>query len=64
VTRDHARRVAGPLEALAATERHPELMIAKANVSAWMHSEDLQVLATTDVLVEGIRLDFAAADDQ
>jgi hypothetical protein len=39
------------LEVLAAIERNPEVMIAKADVSAWMHSEDLQVLATTDVSV-------------
>jgi hypothetical protein len=52
VTADHSRRFSGPLEALAATERQPDLIISKADVSAWIHSDNLQVLATTDVLID------------
>src|SRR5689334_6562242 len=48
---DNARRFARPLEALAAIERHPGLMITKADMSAWMRSGDLQTLAVEDVLV-------------
>ena len=42
----------GSAGGLAATECQPDLVISKADVSAWIHSDNLQVLATTDVLID------------
>jgi hypothetical protein len=52
MTSKNDRRFSGPLEAPAASERQPNVAISSADVSAWMRSEDLQVLAATDVLVD------------
>jgi hypothetical protein len=41
-----------PLKALAALERDPALRLAKADVTAWMQSDDLQVLAETSALID------------